>query len=147
MGTASSKYRDQYVTFVAGYAKYTFPVVRIGLGTVILLAGAHKLVAPEVWTKYAAPWVITLWPEGLLSFERLMVLNGVVEILFGLAILAGVYTAITAGIVALSIFAVVVDLLTGAITTGKHVDVLIRDVGLLALATGVTLLAAKRETD
>lgn len=147
MGTTYAEYRDQYVTFVAGYAKYTFPVVRMGLGTVILLAGGHKLVAPEVWTKYAAPWVITLWPEGLLSFERVMVLNGVVEILFGLAILADVYTAITAGIVALSLFAVVFDLLTGAITTGTHVDVLIRDIGLLALATGTTLLAATRETE
>lgn len=139
------QYRDTYVTYIGGYADYALPVLRIGLGAVILLAGGHKLVAPEVWTKYAAPWVTALWPEALFSFEIAMILNGVFEVLFGLAILVRFHTAVTAGIVALSLVAVVIDLLTGAVMTGKFVDVLIRDIGLLALATGVTVLSAKRK--
>lgn len=138
-------YRERYVTAVGAHADAALPVMRVGLGVVILLAGAHKLVAPGVWTAYAAPWVSALWPDALVSMEAAMVLNGAIEVLFGLALVAGVYPAIAAGIVALSMAAVVVNLLTGAATTGEHVDVLIRDVGLVVLATGVTLLSARRE--
>lgn len=139
------QYRDRYTTYVSRRAGYALPVLRIGLGMVILLAGAHKLVAPSAWTKYAGPWMTDTWPEALLSFETAMVLNGALEILFGLAILAGVYTAVAAGVVAVSMLAVVFELAIGAVMTGEHVDVLIRDIGLFALATGVTLLAAERE--
>lgn len=145
MEPSPTRYRERYVTSIGGYANYALPLMRIGLGAVILLAGAHKLVAPEVWTRYAAPWVTGLWPETLIAFERAMVLNGAFEVLFGLALVAGVYTAVIAGIVALSLGAVVLDLLTGAVMTGKYVDILIRDVGLLSLATGVTVLSAKHE--
>lgn len=145
MGTALATYREKYVTFLGGYANYALPLMRTGLGAVILLAGAHKLVSPDVWTRYAAPWVTDLWPETLVAFEVAMMVNGVFEVLFGLVLIAGLYTAMTAGIVALSLTAVVFDLLTGVATTGKFVDILIRDIGLLALATGVTVLAAKRE--
>lgn len=142
MGSSFAEYRDRYVRFVGGYAEYGLPVMRIGLGAVILLAGAHKLIAPQVWTRYASPVVTGLWPEAVVPFESVMVLNGVVEVSFGLAILLGFYPAITAGIVALSLLGVVIDLSIGAILTGKFVDVLIRDVGLLALATGVTVRSA-----
>lgn len=138
-------YRERYVAAVGDHADAALPVMRIGLGVVILLAGAHKLVAPEVWTAYAAPWVAALWPDALVSFEAAMVLNGWLEVLFGLALVAGVYPAVAAGVVALSLAAVVVNLLTGAAMTGEHVDVLVRDVGLVVLATGVTLLSARRE--
>lgn len=146
MGISHTQYRDRYVTYVSAYAEYALPVMRIGLGAVILLAGAHKLVAPEVWTKYAAPWVTALWPDALFPFKIAMMLNGVFEVLFGLALIAGLYTTVTAGIVALSLLAVVGDLLTGAVMTGKSVDILIRDLGLLALATGVTLRSAQHAT-
>lgn len=145
MGPSITAYRDRYVTYVNEYAKYAYLVLRIGLGLVIFLAGAHKLVAPEVWTTYAAPWVTTLWPDRLVEFEIVMMLNGVFELLFGVALIAGIYTTVTAGIITLSLGAVVVDLLSGAVMTGKFVDILIRDIGLFALATGVTALSAERE--
>lgn len=112
---------------------------------VILFIGVYKFVAPAVWMKYAAPWITTLWPTAWLSFEKAMMLNGVFEILFGLAILAGIYTSVTAGIVALSLAAVVLELGTSVVVTGKFLDILLRDIGLFVLATGVTLLAADRE--
>lgn len=136
---------DELEEYLSGYAERTFPVLRVGLGAVILLAGAHKLVAPGVWTKYAAPWVTDVWPESFLSFALAMRVNGAIEVGFGVALLAGVYTTVAAGIVAVSLLGVVVDLLAGAVLTGKYVDVLIRDIGLLALAVGVTLLSARSE--
>lgn len=136
---------DELEEYLSGYAERTFPVLRVGLGAVILLAGAHKLVAPGVWTKYAAPWVTAVWPESLLPFALAMQINGAIEVGFGVALLAGVYTTVAAGIVAVSLLGVVVDLLAGAVLTGKYVDVLIRDIGLLTLAVGVTLLSARSE--
>ena len=144
MSTTYTKYRDRYVGYLDQYSVYALPIMRIGLGVVIFLAGAHNLVAPDVWTKYAAPWVTALWPGSIVSFELVMMANGVFELLFGIALIAGFYTTIVAGVITLSLLAVVFDLATGAILTGKFVDILIRDLGLVALALGVTILSAQQ---
>lgn len=144
-GSCSPSSAERIRASVRRYSEYAYPILRMGLGAVILLAGAHKLVAPDVWTEYAAPWVTSLWPEPLLPFERAMMINGVFELLFGVALLVGFYTTVTAGIIALALISIVINLLTGAVMTGEFVDVLIRDIGLLALAIGVTLLSAQRE--
>ena len=144
MSTTYTKYRDRYVGYLDQYSVYALPIMRIGLGVVIFLAGAHKLVAPDVWTKYAAPWVTALWPDSIVSFELVMMANGVFELLFGIALIAGFYTTIVAGVITLSLLAVVFDLATGAILSGKFVDILIRDLGLVALALGVTILSAQQ---
>lgn len=114
-------------------------VLRVGLGLVILLEGAHKLVAPEAWAAYAAPWVLALWPAPMVPT---MVVNGVIEVGFGLALLADRYTTFAATVVALSIAFVVVNLVTIGLASGAFVDVAIRDVGLVALAAGVALQSA-----
>lgn len=139
MGLRTTGYYDSYVAYVQRWEPNTFEVMRLGLGTVILVASAHKLVAPVVWTAYAAPVVTAFWPEAVLSFEGFMVINGVLEVLFGLVLLLDRYTPLVAGIVALSLAAVVLNLAVGALTTGKFVDILIRDLGLTILAVGVTL--------
>ncbi|MBX0324852.1 DoxX family membrane protein [Halomicroarcula sp. F13] len=144
MSPTNAKYRDRYIGYLDQYSEYALPVMRISLGAVIFLAGAHKLVAPDAWTKYAAPWVTALWPESIVSFELVMMANGVFELLFGVALIAGFYMTIVAGVITLSLLAVVFDLVTGVILTGKFVDILIRDPGLVALALGVTLLSAQR---
>lgn len=146
MGQDCSRYRKRYVDLLAGYSAYTGPIMRTGLGFVLLLAGAHKLVAPAVWTKYAAPWVTGIWPEWILGFELFMILNGAIEIAFGIALIANFYTTILAGITALSLLSVVINLGTGGLMTGEHVDVLIRDLGLTVLAVGVTLVSARRSS-
>lgn len=114
-------------------------VLRIGLGLVILLEGAHKLVAPEAWAAYAAPWVLALWPAPMVPT---MLANGVIEVGFGLALVADRYATLAAAVVAVSIAFVVVNLATIGATTGQFVDVAIRDVGLVALAAGVALQSA-----
>lgn len=143
MSTTFTGYRDRYVGYLNRYSGNALPAMCIGLGAVIFFAGGHKLVAPDVWTKYAAPWVTGFWPESLLSFELVMMASGGFELILGVALIAGFYTTVIAGITTLSLLAVVFDLATGALLTGKFVDVLIRDIGLVSLALGVTLLSAR----
>lgn len=117
-----SPYVNKVRAYLRLYSDYAYLTLRIGLGLVIFLAGAHKLVAPGIWTEYAAPWVVALWPESLLSLELAMIINGVFEIFFGLAILAVFYTTIIAGITALALISVVTDILTGATMFGNNHD-------------------------
>lgn len=146
MSGDDSRYGNGYIDLLAAHSAVARPLLRGGLGVVLFLAGAHKLVAPAIWTNYAAPWVTDVWPVWLLDFESFMILNGVIEVLFGIALVANVYPTVLAGITALSLLAVVINLGTGALTTGEHVDILIRDLGLVVLATGVTLLCAQRSS-
>lgn len=115
-------------------------VHRVGLGVVILVAGAHKVAAPGVWSAYSASIVTALWP---ISMDATMVANGVIEVGFGLVLLADRHTAVAAAVVAISLLGVVANLALVAVVSGQFVDVLIRDLGLAALATGVTIAAAK----
>ncbi|MFB6197657.1 MAG: hypothetical protein ABEI52_05230, partial [Halobacteriaceae archaeon] len=83
-------------------------------------------------------------PETIIALDAAMKANGLLEIAFGLALIVGFHTTITALIVAISMAGVVVALLWTALATGEFVDVLIRDVGLAILALGVTLLSTNR---
>ncbi|MFB6218629.1 MAG: DoxX family membrane protein, partial [Halobacteriaceae archaeon] len=102
--------------------------------------GLHKLLAPGAWTPYVVGWFADLWP---LSLEAFMLANGVAEVLVGAALVGGVYTTLAAAVVAASMAGVVLDVAWVAAASGRFVDVLVRDVGLLALAVGVTLLSAR----
>lgn len=115
------------------------PVLRIGLGIVILLAGGHKLVDPGAWTVYVAP---PFQPLPVLSWTEAMIANGIAEVAFGGLLLADRYTVFAAAVVSLSLVGVAVDLVVLLALTGEGADILIRDLGLVALAVGVTLNAA-----
>jgi hypothetical protein len=71
-----------------------------------------------------------------------MVLFGVTEVPVGLALLADWYTTLAAAIVAVSMVGTAFDLATIAVVSGRFVDVLIRDLGLFALAVVVALQSA-----
>lgn len=118
------------------------PLARVGLGLVILLAGIHKLLAPEAWAVYVVSPFDRLLPVTPVEF---MLLNGVLEPPFALALLVDRYTVFAAGFVTLSLVATVAYLSVAAfLTGGAFVDVIVRDVGLAALAASVTIRAAGR---
>jgi hypothetical protein len=72
-----------------------------------------------------------------------MLLNGLLEPPFALALIADRYTVFAAAFVTVSLVATVAYLAVAALLTGgAFVDVLVRDVGLAALAASVTLRAA-----
>jgi len=112
-------------------------VARLGLGATIVLAGVHKLLAPDAWAAYVTDW---LAPWLLVSPVAFMLANGILEVGFGTAILADRWTALAAGVAAVSLSATVGYLaLVALVEGGLFVDVLVRDVGLAALAWAVTL--------
>lgn len=114
-------------------------VLRIGLGVVILGAGLHKLVAPGAWAVYLAPLFAERWPVGL---DLTMVVFGVTEIPVGVALLADRWTTLAAAIVAVSMVGTLGNLAVAWVQTGQFGDTIVRDFGLLVLATGVTLWSA-----
>lgn len=121
------------------FDRYADDAARVGLGLTILLAGLHKLVDPGAWAVYLVPPVAGLLPMSPVAF---MLLNGVLEPPFALALLTDRYTTPAAAFVALSLAATALYLAAVGLTRGLFVDVLVRDVGLLALAVAVTVRSA-----
>jgi hypothetical protein len=103
-------------------------LARLGLGATILLAGVHKLLAP---------WLVV-------SPVAFMLINGVLEVGFGAALLIDRWTAVAAAVAAVSLTATVAYLaLVGLLDGGLFGDVLVRDVGLAALAWAVLVDALR----
>jgi uncharacterized membrane protein YphA (DoxX/SURF4 family) len=112
-------------------------IARVGLGTMVFLAGVHKLAAPEMWTIYVTDW---LAPWLVVSPVVFMLINGVLEIGFGIAIAANRWTVVGAGVAAVSLSATVGYLaIVAVLENGLFLDVLVRDVGLAALAWAVVV--------
>ncbi len=129
----------QHLEAAAGSAPASSVVLRVGLGVVIFLSGAHKLVDPGAWGQYLAPAFARRWP---VSVEASMVAFGVSELPFGALLVVGRYTALAAAVVAVSMLGVLVDLSVLFVQTGSGLDVLVRDLGIAVLAAGVALDAA-----
>jgi uncharacterized membrane protein YphA (DoxX/SURF4 family) len=127
----------------AARAPSSATLARVGLGLMVLLAGVHKLLSPGAWAFYVVDW---LEPFIVLSPVDFMLLNGWLELGFGLAIIADRYTAFAAAVAAVSLTATVGYLGIVWVTAGRFGDVLARDVGLAALAWAV-LVEALKERD
>jgi len=116
-------------------------LARLGLGTMVLLAGVHKLAAPGAWAAYVTGW---LAPWLVVSPMAFMLINGVLEVGFGLAIVADRWTGVAAGVAVVSLSATVAYLaLVAVLEGGLFLDVLVRDVGLAALGWAVTIDALR----
>ncbi|WP_276260745.1 DoxX family membrane protein [Haloglomus litoreum] len=125
---------------LAGTAPPTATIARVGLGLMILLAGVHKLLAPGAWAYYVVDW---LAPFLVLTPVEFMLVNGWLELAFGLAIIVDRYTAFAAAVAALSLTATVGYLTVVWATAGRFGDVLARDVGLAGLAWAVLVEALR----
>nr|WP_135826023.1 DoxX family membrane protein [Halorussus ruber] len=106
-------------------------LTRWGLGGMLVAAGVHKLLDPAAWAVYVTDWLAPLLVVSPVVF---MLVNGWLEIGFGLALLADRYTAFAAAVAAVSLAATVGYLAVVWATTGQFGDVLARDVGLVGLA-------------
>ncbi|MEF8784865.1 MAG: DoxX family membrane protein [Haloarculaceae archaeon] len=124
-------------TAIAARAPAPPAIARVGLGTMVFLAGVHKLAAPEMWAIYVTDW---LAPWLVVSPVVFMLINGVLEVGFGVAIVADRWTVVGAGVAAVSLSATVGYLaIVAVLETGLFLDVLVRDVGLAALAWAVVV--------
>ena len=127
---------------LAGRPDLAPTILRVGLGLVILAAGLHKFVAPGAWAVYLAPLFADRWPVGL---DLTMVVFGATEVPVGLALLADRWTTLAAAIVAVSMLGTLGNLLIAWVQTGQFGDTIVRDFGLLVLATGVALRSASAD--
>ncbi|MFC6938661.1 DoxX family protein [Salinirubellus sp. GCM10025818] len=118
------------VESVVGRAPPTATLARLSLGLMVLVAGAHKLFDPAAWTVYVVDWLV---PWILVSPTLFMLINGYLEVGFGLALLADRYTAFASLVAAVSLTATVGYLAVVFLTQGAFGDVLARDVGLAGL--------------
>lgn len=110
-------------------------IARYGLGLTILLAGIHKLIEPNAWTVYLIQAVEPFLIVGPVQF---MIVNGILEIGFGLALIADRWTLPAVVVVLVSLAGTTIYLAAVAmLRDGQFVDILIRDLGLTALALAV----------
>ena len=108
-----------------------FWTLRIAFGLTAFLAGADKFLNLLTnWEKYASPLVLSIVP---LPAGTLMRAAGVIEIIAGIAILAGV-TRLGGYVVAAWLTLIALSL----VTTGQYFDVAVRD---LVMACGAFTLA------
>lgn len=112
-----------------------FWILRIALGLTALLAGLDKFVNLLTnWEKYASPLLLDVVP---LSAGTLMRVAGLVEIVVGVAVLAGV-TRLGGYVIAAWLTLIALSLLT----TGQYFDVAVRD---LVMACSAFVLARLSE--
>ncbi len=112
-----------------------FWALRVALGLTAFLAGLDKFFNLLTnWEQYLSPLVRALAPVSPGTFMRL---SGVVEIVVGVAILAGV-TRLGGYVVAAWLALIAINL----VTTGHYLDVAVRD---LVMACGGFALARLAE--
>lgn len=112
-----------------------FWVLRIAFGLTAFLAGLDKFLNLLTdWEKYTSVFVLNLVP---LSAGALMRVAGVIEMIAGIAVLAGI-TRLGGYVIAGWLTAIALSLLT----TGQYFDVAVRD---LVMACGAFVLARLSE--
>ncbi|HWW62729.1 MAG TPA: DoxX family membrane protein [Thermoanaerobaculia bacterium] len=115
-----------------------FWALRIGLGAGAFLAGLDKFFNILAdWETYLSPLATRMLP---LSAGALMRVVGVIEMIAGLALLAGL-TRIAAYVVMAWLIAIAINLLT----TGRFFDLAVRDVEMAIGAYTLARLAEIRE--
>jgi|SRR5712692_5426397 uncharacterized membrane protein YphA (DoxX/SURF4 family) len=109
--------------------------LRIAYGLTAFLAGLDKFFNLLTnWEKYASPLALQVLP---ISAATLMRISGVIEVIVGLAVLAGV-TRIGGYVVCAWLVLIAVNL----ISTGQYFDIAVRD---LVMAVGAFSLAKVSE--
>jgi uncharacterized membrane protein YphA (DoxX/SURF4 family) len=112
-----------------------FWTLRIAFGLTAFLAGLDKFLNLLTnWEKYVSPFLLDLIP---ISAGTLMRVAGVVEIVVGVAVLAGV-TRLGGYVITAWLTLIAISLLT----TGQYFDVAVRD---LVMACGAFVLARLSE--
>jgi len=117
-----------------------FWVLRIGLGAAAFLAGLDKffnLLAD--WPMYLSPLATRVLP---ISAPAAMHIAGVIEMIVGLAVLAGL-TRIGGYVIMVWLIAIAINL----VTTGMFYDIAVRDVEMSLAAFALARLSEVRELE
>ena len=107
--------------------KFAPTVLRVGVSLVVIWFGIQQILHPEMWTKMLPSWTSIFGVSSI----NLININGIFEIVFGLALFFGVYTKIVSIIVTLHLLHITFVVGYGAIG--------VRDFGLTLSALSVFL--------
>ncbi len=99
--------------------KYAPVVTRFGLSLVFLWFGFTQVTGPELWTSLIPEFITNITRLSALTF---VYLNGGMEIVLGILLILGIYTRISAFILALHLLFITIDVGYNAVG--------IRDLGL-----------------
>jgi len=112
---------------VSGYKQYAPTLVRWGIGIVFLWIGI------DIWvhTNYWITWLPQLAFQLPVDPKILILMNGTFDALFGALLLLGLFTRVSAFLMALHLIFVVISL--------GYNDIAVRDFGLLLATVGIFL--------
>lgn len=115
-----------------------FWTLRIAFGLTAFLAGLDKFLNLLTnWEQYASPLLLNILP---LSAEALMRVAGVIEMLAGIVVLAGV-TRLGGYVIAAWLTLIALSL----VTSGQYFDVAVRDLVMAAGAFALARISEVRE--
>ena len=115
------------------YGKYAPIFLRISLSAVFLWFGYASIFKYELLLGYLPSFTYSI---PLISLREILFINGLFEIVFGLALLAGFYTRVSALLLSLHTLSIAYSL--------GYNDIAIRDLGI-ALATFAVFLNGEDE--
>ncbi len=110
---------EQYENINLKMKKFAPIILRIGISLVFLWFGSQQLLNTNSWISFIPDWVVNI---SHLSAQTLVHFNGAFEIVFGICLLFGYFTRITALLLAL-------HMLDITFTVG-YTSIGIRDFGL-----------------
>jgi hypothetical protein len=118
----------------ASGARHAFLLLRTLFTVAPIVVGLDKFLGLLTdWEQYLAPWIDAITPG---TAHQAMLAVGVVEMLAG--VLVAVRPRLGGYVVAVWLTGIVVSL----VSTGTHLDVALRDLGLLVAALALAQLAA-----
>ena len=105
--------------FLNNLKTYSPTVLRIGMAVIAVWFGSQELLYPQMWTNYIPDSIVSI--SGL-NANFLVHMNGAFELIFGIALLLGIKTRVTALFLTLHMFDITYVVGYGALG--------IRDLGL-----------------
>jgi uncharacterized membrane protein len=106
-------------------------ILRYGFAAVFLWFGIMEIFNPGAWVGFIPKWITAF------SAHSFVLVNGAVEIIFGVALAFDFYVSIVATLLALHLLLIIIEVGLGAIG--------IRDVGLMFALFALAVLAFKED--
>ncbi len=109
--------------------RYLAPtVVRVAISLVFLWFGLTQIFNPQMIAAYAPVWAENFPLGGTIGFVQM---NGIFETIFGTLLILGLFTRVSAFLLAIH--------LLGIISQLGYNDIAVRDVGLMLVTIGIWL--------